>query len=387
MSKNMKLKIRMKRMKQDAKAISPIVATLMLVLITVAAAFAFFTWESGWQASTTKGIGNNDIGNTTQSSLDISGSTTVNPFVQLAAPAYMAANPNVKISIDAIGSGSGLNALEAGQANMAMISDTITATQSTALANYPSLQGVTIAYDGVVMFVGVNTLSYHGMKAANFNITATDARAIYGSVLAGVTVAPTIHNWWDLENATFAHHGAGEVAVTDANHFDKLNVYYRADSSGTSDAFAEKYINEKGYLSSSNFAALSSSSTAPVFKGATGNTGMISSVDADSDGIGFTSYGMVSTSGGKAVATNYEKDFATTGNPAQTTFVTPSSASILAGVKGTGTAATQYGCVRPLILVTMGTPSAVAQDFINWCLNSGNNAAYCSATGYISIYS
>ncbi len=45
-----------RKIKRDVEAISPVVATLMLVLIAVAACTAFYLWESGWQASTTKNI-------------------------------------------------------------------------------------------------------------------------------------------------------------------------------------------------------------------------------------------------------------------------------------------------------------------------------------------
>ncbi len=105
-----------RKIKRDVEAISPVVATLMLVLIAVAACTAFYLWESGWQNSTTKTM-NNSGALDTSGTLTVSGSTTVAPFAQLAATEFMQNNSGAQITIDSIGSGAGMTAIEQGQCN------------------------------------------------------------------------------------------------------------------------------------------------------------------------------------------------------------------------------------------------------------------------------
>jgi phosphate transport system substrate-binding protein len=362
--KDMKVKpkkVSLRRLKADAEAISPIVATLMLVLIAVAAASAFYIWESGWQNQQSEQLQNNDINS---GNLVVSGSTTVNEFMNYASPAFMQNYTSIKVTVDSVGSGSGLKALEAGSADIAMISSTVSSVDSTAQAKYPTMVSTTIGYDAISMIISSKALTAHGIASTDFKMTKDIADKIYGTK----TVAPSITTWGQLIDAM-----KGSAAGTSTDTA-LLAVHYRADSSGTADAFADKYAGESGYFATTNFTGYTTSS-AYKFVGSTGNTGMITDVATDSNAIGFTSYGMVSTSGGSVVSSSYGADL--------TNQVAPSAATIKNGVNGvTG----GYGVTRPLILVTMGTPSTVAQQFIDYCMNSANNINFCKAAGYVSIY-
>jgi phosphate transport system substrate-binding protein len=364
--KDMKVKpkkVSLRKLKADAEAISPIVATLMLVLIAVAAASAFYIWESGWQNQQSEQLQNNDINS---GNLVVSGSTTVNEFMNYASPAFMQNYTAIKVTVDSVGSGAGLKALEAGSADIAMISDKIASVDSTAPSKYPSMVGTTIAYDGIVMIVSSGAMAAHGMTNSDFKMTQAIAQGIFGSATTGV---PTITTWTQLAAAM------GFTGTVTAGS-DYLMVHYRADSSGTADAFAEKMLGSKGYFATTAFSGYTTS-TSYHFVGSNGNTGMISDVAADSKAIGFTSYGMVATSGSSVVASTYGTSTAAADQ------VAASTTTIKNGVNG---ATGGYGVTRPLILVTMGEPTTIAQQFIDFCKNSANNINFCKSTGFVSLY-
>lgn len=354
--KDMKVKpkkVSLRKLRSDAEAISPIVATLMLVLIAVASASAFYIWESGWQQQQSEQLQNNDINS---GNLVVSGSTTVNEYMNYAAPAFMQNNSAIKLTVDSVGSGAGLKALIAGSADIAMISDKIATVDSTAPSKYPSMVGTTIAYDGIVMIVSDNAMDTHGMNNSDFKMTQTIAQDIFGTA----SDDPSITTWAELASAM------GFVGVD--NGADALNVHYRSDASGTADGFAEKILGDKKYFSNNVFTTYANTYH---FVGSNGNTGMIADVAADDKAIGFTSFGMVSLSGGSVVSSSYEG-------------VTPSTTTIKNGVNGVSGG---YVANRPLILVTMGEPTTVAQQFIDFCMNSANNINFCKATGFVSLYS
>ncbi len=376
--KDMKVKrkkVSLRKLRADAEAISPIVATLMLVLIAVAAASAFYIWESGWQNDQSKQLSNVDVNS---GNLVVSGSTTVNDFMTYAAPAFMTNYTSSKVTVDSIGSPQGLSSLEQGTCNVAMISNTIDGTTAGTTSKYPSMVATTIAYDGVVMFVGAAAEKEFGLTAADLQMDTVIAQAIYGTA----TTAPSITTWGGLAGLEVSEFSltTGPWTTMDATHkAEPLNVHYRADGSGTQDAFATKFLagsSTDAYFSSSAWTGYAASASYNM-KGSNGNTGMITDVTGDKDAIGFTSYGMVSTSSGQAVAFSFAK-------LKTDTQVAPTTASILAGVKGTTGG---YAATRPLILVTMGQPTGITATFIKFCTDSGNNINFCKATGFISIYS
>lgn len=57
-----------------------------------------------------------------QSLLSLAGSTSVSPFIELVADAYMEAHPGILINVQAIGSGAGIKAAQAGTTDLGMSS-------------------------------------------------------------------------------------------------------------------------------------------------------------------------------------------------------------------------------------------------------------------------
>ena len=347
--KDMKMKKKsLRHMKRDIKAISHMMLAVIIVVIAVAAGSIIYVVAS-------QSNGNNNTSNdVTTTTLSISGSTTADPMVQLAANQYMTNNTNVQISVDSVGSGAGLSALEAGSVDMAMLSSTVSALGG----NPTDFQETQFAYDGIIVFIGNATATYHGLTSNELVMDAAVALKMYEGDYT---------TWGALETAI-------GVTSTDTHSTDPLNVYYRSDSSGTQTDFAQLYMDDKGYFSTATWTTAEKNST---FKGANGNTGMISDVEGDHDGIGFTSFGLVSSDKNAQAFSYNPTSLASSGQ------VFASKATITEGVmKETG----GYGCTRALEFATMGTPSAADEAFINYILTISVNEQLCNDTGFVSIY-
>jgi phosphate transport system substrate-binding protein len=348
-------------MKRDKSAISPIVATLMLVLITVAAAVAFYMFETGWQKSATANVGDGTVSST---QLTMTGSTTVTDLMNKMVPAFEQNNSGFKVSYTGTGSGAGLIAIEKGQVDMGMISDDMNSVTTGTTTAYPNLVSTTIAYDGVDIFFAQATLAYHGITIAagkNINMYTSLAQAIYGST----SVAPTITTWTQFEAAISNQTTNGVTTTADSAHgSDLLNVHYRSDSSGTQDSFCDKALLSHKLLPYATAPAGTS------FKGENGNPLMVTDVLADVDGIGFATGGMVSSTPG-AVSCSWGG-------------VTATAQHVIDSVDNHGTS--QYALWHPLNLVTNGAPVTQCKSFIDWITAPDNNLAICNAAGFTSIY-
>jgi|GEM_PF-2556052 len=352
-----------KKMKKDVEAISPVVATLLLIVVAVTAVSALWVWENGWQNGITNGIGNQQQ----PTQLTLAGSTTVNDFMTVAVPQYMAINPNYKVTVDPIGSGAGLTAIEQKKCDIGMISDDLNAVASGTTVSHPELQVTTIAYDGVVMFIGTSAMTAHGLTAATMKMTQSIADGIYGANGHTVAVAANLNDanngailtWGDLETAM----GAPIVSGADA-----LITHYRSDSSGTQDSFCDKMLNAHKFLGAGHLGTA---------VGENGNSLMIQDVIADPLGIGFACGAMVGTTSG-ASAFTFGVDLVVAHQISGTV-----AKNVMDGVLGL---AGGYTVWHPLNLVVSGNPTGEDLSFINYVTDPSNNINFCAASGFTSIF-
>src|SRR5271157_5696277 len=107
----------MKRMNNEM-AVSPIVATLVLIVVAVIGAVAVGTIMGTFSSDVSKQANANGAGAASQTEIVVAGSTTVDPITQLAAKAYTAKNPGIKITSQAMGSGAGVAAVGNGVADI-----------------------------------------------------------------------------------------------------------------------------------------------------------------------------------------------------------------------------------------------------------------------------
>jgi flagellin-like protein len=150
----------------EKRGVSPVVATLILILIAVAAAAALYLWLVAWQGNITGGIGQPSA----QYTVTIGGSTSMQPFDQLAVNWFEQNNSDVAISNNGGGSGAGMLAVCQGNVNIGATTTPETASLLVADDSCPSTPGITvtpIAYDAVdVVVASANT---HGLLGINWD--------------------------------------------------------------------------------------------------------------------------------------------------------------------------------------------------------------------------
>ena len=166
------------------KKILPIVLVALLVAVGV--------FGAGCTSSTT----NSNSGSS--GTLNLAGSTSVQPDAQALAEAYMKNNSGVTVNVAGGGTAAGITAVGTGTAQIGTASANLTASQ---LAQFPSLQAHPICVDAIAIIVNPQ----NSVK----NLTVNQTRDIYTG---------NITNW-------------NQVGGSDA----KINVVNREQGSGTRD--------------------------------------------------------------------------------------------------------------------------------------------------------
>ena len=349
-----------KKMKKDVEALSPVVATLLIILVTVGAVSALYIWESSWQKGVSSTIGNQNY--TQGTVMTLTGSTTVTDLMNYAVPAFMSANPGLTVSVNPVGSGAGLTAIEQNKCDIGMISNTLNNIAAGTTTTYPALETYTVAYDGVSLIIGQAAMTFHNWAAADLVMNTGIADSIYH-----IAPATPIVTWGDLETAM---HTANNVLVfTDTNSGLPLNAYWRSDSSGTQDCFYQQYL-------ACSKAAFTTGQATLTGSGQAGNPALIAAVLADKNGIGFGTAGMVSSTTGA-------EPFAYTASAILAGGILATPQTVMDGVLGLSTG---YPIWHPLNLITNGVPSALDQQFIQYVLDKANNVAFCASADFTSIY-
>jgi phosphate transport system substrate-binding protein len=351
------MKKEMKKFARDVKAISPVIATLMLVLIAVASASAFYIWQSGWQEDAQDNMGDSDV----KTNMIISGSTTVTPFMDTAAQAFMLENPTYKVTVQGIGSGPGKSATLQGKCDIGMSSSALTQADLDA-----GLVQTTVGYDGIVMFVSANTyakLDAMGVDAKDIknNVTSAFLQDIYKK-------ASTIST---LGQLAVRLNSSATIVTADSNTVFK--TVDRAEESGTEEGFCKMAglggIQLPATVLSIEYAADQSEN---------GNSGVIAYVKANV-AIGFTSYGMVA-SDSSCKYFGYNE-----GAAGSLTGLMPTPANIKAGAVNPSDNVNGYGAARLLVVCTLGEPTGDVLYFIEFITNPQNNMDFCAEVGYVSI--
>ncbi len=332
-------------------AVSPIVATLVLIVVAVIGAVAVGTIMGTFSSDVSKQANANGASGAAQTEIVVAGSTTIDPITQLAAQAYTAKNPGVKITSQAMGSGAGVAAVGAGVADIGAVSETIQSKWTTA---FPNLKSNLIGYGAIVVIT--NKASPATTNADN-SVAASDLKIVFDPSVPSTT--------------------------TPVNMTATPTVVYRADGSGTADSFFKSFLG----LSSSP-----TSNANRTYIGANGNAGMIQVVGSTANSIGFADYGdsvanklgantiticpiadqVAGTVGAKY---NTQDNIYTTNSQTQQNW-----ASLRAQAKYiyqgqvlgyTVSDPKNYNTslIRPLFYTTNGVPSSTVQDFVSFMTN------------------
>jgi phosphate transport system substrate-binding protein len=355
-----------KAFRKNKDAVSPVVATLILVLVAVASATAFFLWQTQWQQGQTDKINESQPSQT----LTLAGSTTVYELAVIGADGFQKAFPLYKVSVIGGGSSAGVTATIEKTADIGMVSSA--AKLAEAQTKNADVRGYTLGYDAVTPITSSNALTAHGITSANWKMNATVAHAcFFGYPFATGATQMTWGYLGGIMNGT-AYLTATGVMVCPYVPADTkaVTLVDRSDSSGT-----EAYMNEIMIGSAGKDKQMQDNVAPNVLKGtvvsAAGNTGVIATVAASSDAIGFASAGIAAKSAGIAVpmwsiaagSAYYSQDL--------TTLMTKVSTA---------------NNIRPLIVMTVGPAQGLAKDYIDFMMDHDNNIAFCAEADYLSLY-
>ena len=354
----------MRKIMKNVKAVSPVIATLMLVLVSVGAAGAFYMWQTGWQGDVEDKAGGADL----QSSLSIGGSSTVYEFLVVAKEIFEAQNPNYKVDIQKGGSGAGLMGAGLGLVDIGSASSD----KSGSFYKYPDFDrdgkkdlgvemvNTKIGYDGVVVVVS-------DQRTDLLSIGRETLAQIYEGKITSWTQVPL--------NATDVGTGVPADNCTDLDpEQDKIETYGRSVHSGTEECFFKKLMNKEVDGAEEQMDGGETHAVAS-------NQEIVSNLAGNPDGIGFMALGLVKEGSGlRAVPFSVDGTPTADGNLSDydaDDLGLPSEDSIKDG---------SWPGSRALWFITAGEPTGSAKVFIDFCLRTEANQNICELSDYVSIY-
>ncbi|VVB90894.1 PBP superfamily domain protein [uncultured archaeon] len=368
-----------KQFLHDARAVSPAIATLILIVVAAVAAAGIGILVSHSQGSSKAMLDSKTA--SVQGQITIVGSTTILPVDLIAGPAFMASNPQYSVSSN--GGGSGLGRYTA-WTTASPITD-IGASSEQWHVGTEVQNGVTLPgrADAVIQLGGKSAkvwetkigtsmvvLAYNGNNAT-FG-TGVNAKPIdIGNV---ATTLPTA-----LTNGSIMYSDLKALYLSGTAiplYNTPQTIYYRSDSSGTQDTFM-KWLNNPNYVNS-------------VFSPPTG---------AGVTFIGEPSNEQIQAAMGACTATQacfglIDVGFTSTGQNANANVIatTQEGTAASSGSKNVGgpydkasqaASASANGLSRDLYYYTQGTPTGAIQAFLQYMLGSdGQNAV--QKAGYFS---
>ncbi|MDG6244780.1 MAG: substrate-binding domain-containing protein [Methanolobus sp.] len=316
-----------KKLFNNEAGVSPIVATLVLVVVAIAGAAAVGTILGSFSGDVSDQANSASVASSASTELLIAGSTTVQPVTDLVAKAYMAQNPGIRVTVQGGGSGSGVAGAAMGVIDIGQASKTVPQTELTE----KGLTKYTVGGSAIAI------IAHEGFAVDT--ITKDEITALY--------------------NATSSISGNTSTVTT---------VVQRADASGTEETFAKYATGNKDV----DNAGADGSAAGVDFVASNGNAGVIASVASTPNAIGFADFGLAVKADGVIIldiidGKLYEVD----------------EKKVLAELKNMDGDNYPTGLTRPLNMLVKGEPTSVQKSFIDFMMAPGA-MEYFEKVGYYS---
>jgi phosphate transport system substrate-binding protein len=345
-------------MKENEHAVSPIVATLVLIVVAVVGAVAVGTIMGTFSSDVSKENNAGDVASASATEILVGGSTTVQPASDAIAKEYMKEHPGIKISVQGGGSDAGIAGAYMGTLDIGAASKNIPDDQK-----YKDLKSYKIGGSAVCVITNDN---------AAFNITSKALADMYDLADSDGKVAITIT-------------GGNVTAVGSGTSY---TIYQRSEGSGTEETFAE-FLDKAS--SGTDFKTPKNVDASKAI-GKTGNAGVFDAVKSSTPpALGFVDYGfavsgttpngvsILGVSADDAVTPNASAKF--TPKVDKTGSISTINTAILNSLKGltkfpadtgaSGLDTTKKELTRPLNYITNGEPSSVIKNYINFAMSPG----------------
>lgn len=322
------MKTSMKFFNND-EGVSPIVATLVLIVVAIIGAAAVGLIMSSFSTNVGQQANSGNTVNSASGTISVAGSTSMQPVITTLGQWFTANNTGVKVNVAPGGSGVGYSSVEKGMADIGMISEGIISSQK---ASYPNLKAYQVGSSGVVF-------AYNGTYGA-----------INGSVISTTDLACIFNGTTDTTKFSDPTNWGTETGVG------------RSDVSGTQDT-AMAYL------------GLTTSTWKPK-DSASGNGNVLAAImdsKAHNTKIGILDSDYAFASSSKPTVLNiYDLGAGKT--------YTTNSTNVINEIKNNDNSY-PAGLVRPLNLITNGPASTIQQQFIQFVQSptAANQAVFSAA--------
>lgn len=328
---------------KNDKAVSPVVATLVLVVVAIIGAAAVGALLGAFSSDVSDEASAGETSSASSAEILIAGSTTVQPVSELLAEAFMEDHKGVKVTVQAGGSGAGVSSAGMGIVDIGAASRAVKDDEA---AKYPDLQTHQIGGSAVVVI---------GNYATGFNVTQDE---LYDAYMNNDPTAIT----------------TGTVNT----------LYQRAEESGTEDTFVE-WLEERDDNIDTDGDGTTDDNDEDTFsidgdvEGATGNQGLLEAVAGTANSIGFVDFGYAEGSSDVVILGIVDDESGNTYG-----YDAIDSDAILDELADGNGDAYVTSLTRPLNYITNGEPNTMQQSFITFAQSPGA-AEYFEAVGYFPI--
>ena len=318
---------RTKSLLKDKRAVSPIVATLVLVVVAVIGATAVGTIMGSFSSDVAEEASTAETASVSSIEILVAGSTTVQPVSELLAEAYRDEHKGTKVTVQGGGSGAGIASAGMGIVDIGAASREMKDKEKD---KYPDLKKYQIGGSAVVVI-------------ANDNIDAFNI---------------------DREQLKAAYEDNDPGEIIDA---DITTLYQREEESGTEETFAK-------------WLGLSEDEINATIEGETGNAGVLAAVQDTENSIGFVDYGYAD--GAEDIVILGIVD--TGGSEETYDYADVTKSNIKNELKNPDGSDYVAKLTRPLNYFTNGEPSSIEGSFITF-VRSPAATTYFHEIGYFSI--
>ncbi|WP_321428495.1 substrate-binding domain-containing protein [uncultured Methanolobus sp.] len=250
--------MKMKRLFQNENAVSPIVATLILVVVAIAGAAAVGTIMGSFSSDVSDEASAEDAAAGASTQLVVAGSTSVTPLAESLKSGFEESNSGIQINIqDNGGDTAGVAAVGMDVIDIGLLSRELTSSEK---EKYPDLETHWIGSSAVVIIGGEDVVTK--FDSSNFSeLTTDDLYNMYNDSSDGSTSAKNL---------------------TDASgtSISTVNVYKRSETRSGSEYIFSKFIAE----GDGDF--ISGTKAVEV----TGDREMLETIADDPDGLGFVDF-------------------------------------------------------------------------------------------------
>lgn len=324
---------------KNDKAVSPVVATLVLVVVAIIGAAAVGVILGTFSSDVSDQASSDNTKDTASSEILVAGSTTVQPVSELIAKVYMEKNPGVKVTVSGGGSdagiaGAGMGSIDVGAASKYLSNDNKN--------KFPELEEHVIGGSAVVVIAN-SADALTSISRANLVTLYDDVQDNAAGVTAGCKVVQRTEGSGTEE--TFAGY-----IITDAKNVDGAK-----DDTGTVTTTQVNRI---------------------------GNQGVVDYVGANANSIGFVDYGFAN--GNTKVKMLTITDGTASYDPNTGNNVKDTVKLRLANKGASTTDKYAYDLCRPLVYLTNGETSAVVNNYVNFAASPATIDCFADA-GYWSI--